>query len=74
MAAGSGTRAVEESGVAKQYVEIAGMTVLAHAIGAFITHPRVDAVAVVISQADRQAYRDAIANRSPAAKANSLSP
>ncbi|MEN3971480.1 bifunctional 2-C-methyl-D-erythritol 4-phosphate cytidylyltransferase/2-C-methyl-D-erythritol 2,4-cyclodiphosphate synthase [Sphingomicrobium sp. XHP0235] len=48
VAAGSGTRMGAD--VPKQYAQIAGKAVLAHAVDALIDHPRIDAVRVVIGR------------------------
>ncbi len=40
------------AGKPKQYVEIAGQTVLQHTLSLFARHPRIDAVAVVLSPDD----------------------
>ena len=64
VAAGRGTRAragPSESGLAKQYVVLAGEPVLRRTVRKFISHPAVDAVLVVIHPADRALYEAAIA-------------
>ena len=48
VAAGSGTRMGGD--VPKQYAQIAGKAVLAHAVDALLGHPRIDAVRVVIGR------------------------
>ncbi|MAZ03239.1 MAG: bifunctional 2-C-methyl-D-erythritol 4-phosphate cytidylyltransferase/2-C-methyl-D-erythritol 2,4-cyclodiphosphate synthase [Sneathiella sp.] len=57
VAAGKGLR----SGMSfpKQYAEIAGKTILRRSIDAFLEHPSVDNVCVVISEADMALYDDA---------------
>lgn len=60
VAAGSGSRAGGET--PKQYRQIAGKTLLAHAID-HICHPRIDAVQVVIGSGQEEAYRAAIGDR-----------
>ena len=45
----------------KQYVDLAGKTVLRHSLETFIGHPRIDAVRVVIHGDDRAMYDAAIA-------------
>ena len=54
VAAGRGTRAGD--GVPKQYRSLGGTTVLRRSIEAFITHPAVDGVCVVIGEEDRETY------------------
>ncbi|MCG8440592.1 MAG: bifunctional 2-C-methyl-D-erythritol 4-phosphate cytidylyltransferase/2-C-methyl-D-erythritol 2,4-cyclodiphosphate synthase [Caulobacterales bacterium] len=58
VAAGRGARA--GGGVPKQYRPLAGRALLAWTLEAFLSHPRVDAVRVVIAAGDRTAY-DAVA-------------
>ena len=45
----------------KQYVDLAGKTVLRHSLETFTRHPRIDAVRVVIHSDDRAMYDAAIA-------------
>jgi 2-C-methyl-D-erythritol 4-phosphate cytidylyltransferase/2-C-methyl-D-erythritol 2,4-cyclodiphosphate synthase len=61
VAAGRGERA--GGTVPKQYVQIAGKTVLAHAIDALVDHPGIDAVQVVIAEGQEAAYHAAIGAR-----------
>jgi 2-C-methyl-D-erythritol 4-phosphate cytidylyltransferase / 2-C-methyl-D-erythritol 2,4-cyclodiphosphate synthase len=56
VAAGRGSRAGEATGNPKQYVELAGRSMLAHSIAAFAEHPRVTGVTVVIHPDDRELY------------------
>lgn len=58
VAAGSGSRM--GSGLPKQYRTIGGKAVLAHAVGAMASHPRVDRVRIVINAAHRQLALDAL--------------
>lgn len=58
VAAGGGERAGGD--VPKQYAEIAGKAVLAHAIDALLAHPGVDEVQVVIGSGQEELYRSAI--------------
>ena len=57
VAAGSGSRAGGE--VPKQYREIGGKPVLAHAVGAMASHPAIGAVRVVIGEGQEALYREA---------------
>ncbi|MBB5519960.1 bifunctional 2-C-methyl-D-erythritol 4-phosphate cytidylyltransferase/2-C-methyl-D-erythritol 2,4-cyclodiphosphate synthase [Amphiplicatus metriothermophilus] len=59
VAAGRGTRAGE--GGPKQYRLLAGKPVLAHAAAAFLDHPQIDAVRVIIHSDDGDAYAEAMA-------------
>jgi len=65
VAAGSGTRA--GSDLPKQYMTIAGKTVLAHAIDALRAHPAIDEIRVVIGAGQEQLYADATGGRMLAA-------
>ncbi len=58
VAAGSGVRAGGD--VPKQYREVAGKSLLRHAVEAMLAHPAVDAVTVVINPADRERYDRAV--------------
>ena len=49
-AAGSGSRMAAD--VPKQYLEIAGKTILEHTIERLITHPKIDGVVVAVSEDD----------------------
>lgn len=60
VAAGSGSRAGGE--LPKQYREIAGRALLAHAIDA-LRHPRIDEVQVVIGASQEPLYAEAIGSR-----------
>lgn len=59
VAAGRGHRAGQ--GLPKQYRELAGRPVLRRTVEAFIRHPRIDAVRVVINPDDQELYRAAVA-------------
>jgi len=59
VAAGRGVRA--GGGLPKQYRELAGVAVLRHSAAAFLAHPRVDKVRVVIHPDDRALYDAAVA-------------
>ncbi len=65
VAAGRGTRADPTGRAPKQYAALGDRTVLAHAVAAFLEHPSIDAVQVVIHRDDRAAYDGAIACLSP---------
>lgn len=58
VAAGRGHRAGE--GLPKQYRKLAGQSVLRRSCLAFLTHPRIDAVRVIIHPDDRMLYEDAM--------------
>ncbi|MBO0741332.1 MAG: bifunctional 2-C-methyl-D-erythritol 4-phosphate cytidylyltransferase/2-C-methyl-D-erythritol 2,4-cyclodiphosphate synthase [Hyphomicrobiaceae bacterium] len=58
LAAGRGTRAGGPQ--PKQYVAIGGVPVLAHAVRAFLAHPDIARVAVVIARGDEALYRAAV--------------
>ena len=60
VAAGSGSRAGGE--VPKQYRRLAGKPLLAHAID-HLSHPRIDAIQVVIGDGQEAAYAEAIGTR-----------
>ena len=60
VAAGSGSRL---GGSPKQFRMLGGKSVLAHAVDAFATHPRVDAVRVVIGADQQHMARDALGSR-----------
>lgn len=62
VAAGRGARA--GAGGPKQYRPLAGEAVLARTVRAFLTHPGVDAVRVIIHADDGDLYADAIARLS----------
>ena len=57
LAAGAGTRAQTE--IPKQYVEIAGVPILRRTIDAFLRHPQVNHVQVVIAKGDEVLYKAA---------------
>lgn len=59
VAAGRGTRMAAD--VPKQYRQLAGRSVLAHTIAAFLGHPGIASVRVVIHPDDDAHYRDATA-------------
>ncbi len=61
IAAGSGERA--GAGVPKQYREIEGKAVLAHAIDSLAGHSAIDAVRVVIGDGQQRLYDEAIGER-----------
>ena len=58
VAAGRGQRAGE--GLPKQYRKLAGQSVLRRSCLAFLTHPRIDTVRVIIHPDDRMLYEDAL--------------
>lgn len=59
VAGGRGSRAGE--GPPKQYRQLAGMAVLRRSVLAFLQHPRIDAVQVVIHPDDHAQYEEAVA-------------
>jgi 2-C-methyl-D-erythritol 4-phosphate cytidylyltransferase/2-C-methyl-D-erythritol 2,4-cyclodiphosphate synthase len=59
VAAGRGTRAGAD--VPKQYALLAGEPLLAHTLRAFVTHPAIDAIQVVIGPGDEALYQTAAA-------------
>ena len=59
VAAGRGTRA--GAGGPKQYRDLAGRAVLAHTAEAFLSHPEIDAVRVIIHRDDTVEYGQAMA-------------
>jgi 2-C-methyl-D-erythritol 4-phosphate cytidylyltransferase/2-C-methyl-D-erythritol 2,4-cyclodiphosphate synthase len=61
VAAGSGSRMGGD--VPKQYRRIAGKAVLAHAVDSFASHPRIDAVRVVIGAGQEELALGALAGR-----------
>ena len=61
VAAGSGSRVGGE--MPKQYLPIAGRAVLAHAVDALASHPRIDAVRVVIGGGQQEAALGAVGGR-----------
>ena len=61
VAAGSGSRMGGD--VPKQYRPIAGKSVLAHAVDALASHPRIDAVRVVIGEGQQEAALEAVGAR-----------
>jgi 2-C-methyl-D-erythritol 4-phosphate cytidylyltransferase/2-C-methyl-D-erythritol 2,4-cyclodiphosphate synthase len=63
VAAGRGSRAGE--GLPKQYRPLAGRPVLARTLEAFLSHPGVDHVAVVIHPDDQELYRTSIGDMEP---------
>ncbi len=60
VAAGRGFRAGFDG--PKQYAQLAGETVLARSLRAFLAHGEVDAVSVVIHEDDRDLYTEAVAH------------
>ncbi|AGK57733.1 2-C-methyl-D-erythritol 4-phosphate cytidylyltransferase [Hyphomicrobium denitrificans 1NES1] len=62
VAAGRGTRAAASGSGPKQYAPIGGRPVLAHTIEAFVGHPEIDEVKVVIHQDDGDLYAAAAGN------------
>jgi 2-C-methyl-D-erythritol 4-phosphate cytidylyltransferase/2-C-methyl-D-erythritol 2,4-cyclodiphosphate synthase len=58
VAAGRGLRLGETT--PKQYLPLGGSTVIARAVAAFLSHPEIDAVQVVIHADDRAAYDAAV--------------
>ncbi|MFZ5705235.1 MAG: bifunctional 2-C-methyl-D-erythritol 4-phosphate cytidylyltransferase/2-C-methyl-D-erythritol 2,4-cyclodiphosphate synthase [Pseudomonadota bacterium] len=61
VAAGRGVRSGSE--LPKQYRDLAGRSVLAHAVDRFLAHPRIDMVQVVIGEGQLQSYESAIGTR-----------
>ena len=61
VAAGSGSRVGGE--MPKQYLPIAGKAVLAHAVDALASHPRIDAVRVVIGDGQQEAALESLGGR-----------
>lgn len=59
VAAGRGHRL--GGGTPKQYLPLAGLPLLRHSLAAFLSHPRIDAVAAVIAADDRALYESAAA-------------
>lgn len=66
VAAGRGTRA--GPGGPKQYRKLAGRSVLAWTTEAFLAHPQIDAVRVIIHRDDRSAYDEAMSDINAHAK------
>jgi 2-C-methyl-D-erythritol 4-phosphate cytidylyltransferase/2-C-methyl-D-erythritol 2,4-cyclodiphosphate synthase len=60
VAAGRGSRASTGASPAKQFVAIAGRTVLARSIEAFTRHPAIDLIQVVIHPDDTELYANAV--------------
>ncbi|MBU1209800.1 MAG: bifunctional 2-C-methyl-D-erythritol 4-phosphate cytidylyltransferase/2-C-methyl-D-erythritol 2,4-cyclodiphosphate synthase [Alphaproteobacteria bacterium] len=56
VAAGRGTRAAASSGAPKQYADLAGRPLLSYAIAAFLDHPGICSVKVVIHRDDAAEY------------------
>ena len=63
VAAGRGERAGTDRGP-KQYRRLAGTTVLQRTVGAFLSHPQIDAVQVVIHADDFSLYENSLQNAS----------
>ncbi|MFT8451082.1 MAG: bifunctional 2-C-methyl-D-erythritol 4-phosphate cytidylyltransferase/2-C-methyl-D-erythritol 2,4-cyclodiphosphate synthase [Zymomonas mobilis] len=61
VAAGQGKRAGE--GLPKQYRQIAGKAILAHAIDNLLAHPKIDTVQVVIADGHQTLYQEAVGDR-----------
>lgn len=61
VAAGRGERAAGISKGPKQYIELAGKTVLARTLGIFLGHPGITAIQVVVHEDDIDLYEKAIA-------------
>ncbi|AFN56104.1 2-C-methyl-D-erythritol 4-phosphate cytidylyltransferase /2-C-methyl-D-erythritol 2,4-cyclodiphosphate synthase [Zymomonas mobilis] len=61
VAAGQGKRAGE--GLPKQYRQIAGKAILAHAIDNLLAHPEIDTVQVVIADEHQTLYQEAVGDR-----------
>ncbi len=61
VAAGRGARMISDYDLPKQYLTIGNKTILRRSIDAFIKHPQVDNVLVVIHEADIDLYKDATA-------------
>lgn len=59
VAGGRGTRAAGGA-VAKQYHQIRGRSILGHAIDAFVQHPQISTIQVVIHSEDRNLYQAAL--------------
>jgi 2-C-methyl-D-erythritol 4-phosphate cytidylyltransferase/2-C-methyl-D-erythritol 2,4-cyclodiphosphate synthase len=59
VAAGRGARAASESGRPKQYCRIGGVPMLGRTIAAFVEHPRVAEILVVIHPDDTPLYEEA---------------
>lgn len=68
VAAGRGERAGSAGNGPKQYRMIGGRTVLAHAIAAFLGHPRLAGITIVIHPDDRDLYAGATAEFASAAE------
>ncbi|MCF8468080.1 MAG: bifunctional 2-C-methyl-D-erythritol 4-phosphate cytidylyltransferase/2-C-methyl-D-erythritol 2,4-cyclodiphosphate synthase [Sneathiella sp.] len=62
VAAGRGARTKMD--IPKQYLEIAGKSVLRRSVEAFLDHPGIDGVCVVINEGDRDLYEKSIGNLS----------
>jgi 2-C-methyl-D-erythritol 4-phosphate cytidylyltransferase / 2-C-methyl-D-erythritol 2,4-cyclodiphosphate synthase len=61
VAAGRGSRAAASGATPKQYVELGGMTVLRRTALAFIGHPSISSVSVVIHAGDQELYHASMA-------------
>ena len=59
VAAGSGSRAGGENGLPKQFRDLGGRPLIAHAVER-LRHPRIDTIQVVIGAGQQQAYESAI--------------
>ena len=60
-ACGRGNRFHNSQGIPKQYLPLAGMTILRHSILAFLNHPKISDVICVIHPDDISLYEEAIA-------------
>lgn len=62
VAAGTGSRAAGDDGLPKQYRRLAGRTVLAHTLSAFLDHPAIGRVVTVVHPDHRALYAAAVAD------------
>ena len=60
VAAGRGARAATAGGLPKQYTLLGGVSILRRTVDAFLMHPGIDAIAVVIHGDDRDLYDTAV--------------
>ncbi|MFV0297338.1 MAG: 2-C-methyl-D-erythritol 4-phosphate cytidylyltransferase, partial [Hyphomicrobiaceae bacterium] len=74
VAAGRGLRASRGDARPKQYVELAGRSLLTHTIEALARHPGIDALQVVIHPDDTPAYDVAVAALTTTSRAKLLPP
>ncbi len=61
VAAGRGSRAFCEGRAPKQYATVRGIPVLGQSLAAFLAHPGIDLIAVVIHPNDAAFYAEAVA-------------